>query len=244
MLRESDFPLPTEFDKAYAASDILVFETDIGQLESLQTQQMILSKAMYTDGSTVDKHLKPETYQLLQEHCAANGIPLAAIKVFKPSMIAITLTVMELMKVGMTQDGVDQRFYRRGVNDEKPIDYFESIEQQVEYIAGMGQGNEDAYIVHTIKNVKNTGQLIDDLVAAWKNGDAGKLDTLMTEELKNTANLYEQLIVERNNNWMPKIREFQATPEKEYILVGVGHLVGSDGILKMLADDGYRITQL
>ena len=112
LLRQSDFPLPIEFDKAYRASDILVLETDLGKLIQPSTQQKLMSKAMYTDGSTIDQHLSPQTYRLLDEYCSSNSIPLAAIKQFKPSIVVVTITVMELAKLGVTQEGVDLFFYQ------------------------------------------------------------------------------------------------------------------------------------
>ncbi len=76
ILRQSDFPLPQEFDKAYAASEMLVFEVDLGKANDPSVQQKLLSKAMYTDGTTVDMHLSADVYKLLNEHCVKNGIPI------------------------------------------------------------------------------------------------------------------------------------------------------------------------
>lgn len=243
-LRQSDLPLPVEFDKAYKLSDILVFETDIGQLDSLAGQHMILSKLMYTDGSTVEQHIKPETYQVLADYCAEIGVPIAGLKIFKPSMIAISLTVMEFMKMGMTQNGVDQIFYNLAVIDKKSIDTFETLEQQIGFLVAMGEGNEDDFILHTIRDIKNTTAFIEQSIKAWKQGSADELNDIINAELQKSPELYKSLIVDRNLNWMPKIRTFQKTPEIEYILVGAAHLVGQDGIIKMLEDEGYSISKL
>src|SRR5450631_1034049 len=62
VLRESDYPLPPEFARAYKASQVVVFETDIGKFQDPSTQQRLLTEAMYADGSTVDKHLSVQAY--------------------------------------------------------------------------------------------------------------------------------------------------------------------------------------
>ncbi len=40
------------------------------------------------------------------------------------------------------------------------------------------------------------------------------------------------------------IDAYQKTPQTEFILVGVGHLVGQDGIIEALRKRGYKVTRL
>lgn len=244
VLRQSDFPLPPEFDKAYKASDMLVFETDIGKLQDLSSQQKFMAKAMYADGSTLDKHLSPQVYSMLSKYCASKSIPIEALKRFKPSMVAITLTTMELMQLGVTQEGVDLIFYRQATKDRKPVEKFETVDEQITFIVGMGKDNEDALITHTIRDMKTTKQEMESLVSAWKKGDDQELSALMLAEIKKkTPKLYKELLVERSRNWLPMIDAYQKTPQKEFILVGMGHLVGPDGILEALRKNGYKVTK-
>lgn len=245
LLRQSDFPLPMEFDKAYRASDILVFETDLGKLIEPSTQQKLMSKAMYTDGSTIENHLSPQTYSLLNEYCASKGIPLAAIKQFKPSIVVVTITVMELAKLGVTQEGVDLFFYQLAARDNKTVEGLETVEEQIHFVVGMGEGNEDAFVTHSIKDLESIKQKYESMVDAWKTGDAKKLNDLMVAELKSkTPKLYKELIADRNENWLPMIDAYQKTLQKEFILVGAGHLVGPDGIVKALRKKGYKVEKL
>jgi len=67
MLRQSDFPLPPEFDRAYQDSEILVFETDIGKFNDPAIQRMLMAKVLYTDGSTIAQYLSLQTYQQLKK---------------------------------------------------------------------------------------------------------------------------------------------------------------------------------
>lgn len=245
LLRQSDFPLPREFDKAYRASDILVFETDLGKLNDPSTQQKLMFEAMYADGSTIENHLSSQTYSLLKEYCASNGIPLAALKKFKPSIIALTMTAMELAKLGVTQHGVDTFFYQLAKKDKKIVEGLETVEEQIHFIVGMGEGNEDAFITHSIRDLKSIKHEYESLVDAWKKGDAKKLNDLMFAELKTkTPKLYKELLTDRNENWLPMIDAYQKTLQKEFILVGVGHLVGPDGIVEGLRKKGYQVEKL
>jgi len=245
LLRQSDFPLPREFHTAYGASEIVVLETDIGKLKDPSTQQVLIAKAMYTDGSTIENHLSSQTYTLLNDYCAANGIPLEAIKQFKPSMVIVTITALELAKLGVTQEGVDTFFYEMAIRENKVVEGLETIEEQINFIVNMGKGIEDAFVTHSIRDLKSIKQQYEKMVKAWKKGDVEELNDLLVAQIKTkTPKLYKELIIDRNENWLPMIEAYQKTPQKEFILVGAGHLVGPDGILKALRQKGYKVGKL
>ncbi|KAA0894195.1 TraB/GumN family protein [Oryzomonas rubra] len=245
VLREKDFPLPAEFDRAYRAAQVVVFETDLGKLQAPATQQRFLAKALYSDGSTVDKHLSPKAYAALSAFSEANGLPLSTFGQFKPSMIVTTLTLMELLKMGVTQQGVDNVYYARAIADKKAVDGLETADQQIDYVVSMADGNEDEFVDYSIEDMKNMREQFGLLVGAWRTGDAGKLDELMSGEFKaRQPQLYKRLIVERNKNWLPVIEGYQKLRQTRFVLVGVAHLVGPDGIIEALRQKGYTVEKL
>ncbi|QEM67552.1 TraB/GumN family protein [Geobacter sp. FeAm09] len=245
LLREADFPLPAEFDRAYRASQVVVFETDLDKLQAPATRQRFLAKAMYGDGSTVDKHLSAKAYAALSAFSEANGIPMQSFAQFRPSMIVMTLTLMELMKMGVTQQGVDSVYHARAVADKKAVDGLETADQQIDYVVSMADGNEDAFVDYSIEDMKNMREQFALLIGAWRTGDAARLDELMSGELKTRQPaLYKRLIVERNRNWLPVIEGYQKLRQTRFVLVGVGHLVGPDGIIEALRRKGYTVDKL
>lgn len=245
LLRQSDFPLPSEFEKAYKASDILVLETDLGKFNDVTTQQKLMSKALYADGSTIDKHMSAKTYSLLDEYCTSSGIPLSKLKKFKPSIIVVTMLTVEFARLGVVQEGVDTFFYQLATNDKKIIEGLETIDEQINFIVEMGEGNEDAFITHSINDLESIKNDYENMVDAWKKGNVEKLNDLIVTELKTKMpKLYKELLTDRNDNWLPIIDAYHVTPKKEFILVGAGHLVGADGIVEALRQKGYKVEKL
>ena len=245
MLRETDYPLPSEFDKAYKASEIVVFETDIGKLQEPSTRQKLLAQFMYADGSTIDKHLSARTYGELSAYCKSNGIPLEAFKQLKPSLLIVTLTAVELMKLGVTQRGVDLFFYGLANEDRKIVKGLETVEEQINYLVSMADGNEDDFVTYSINDMKNVKQQFESLANAWRKGDAEKIDEYIVAELRTKLpHVYKKLFTDRNSKWLPMIEAYINTPETEFILVGAGHLVGSEGIIALLKKKGYTIDKL
>jgi len=245
ILRESDFPLPPEFSRAYKASKLLVFETDVAKIKDPATQQKLLTRATYADGSTIDKHLSAQAYSELSAFCQENGIPLAAVNRFRPALLISALTVMELAKAGVNQQGVDHFFYNQAIKDKKAVAGLETVDEQIEYIVTMADGHEDEFVTFSIKDMKSVTAQFAALAAAWRAGDTKKLDELMVADLKTRhPDLYRKLITDRNQNWLPMIDGFQKSSKTTFILVGVAHLVGPDGLIESLKKLGYTVDKL
>ena len=245
VLKSSDFPLPREFDIAYADSELVIFETDITGMQSPEIQQLMMSKSMYADGMTLKKALSPDTYAVLKEYCDGIGIPVASLNTLKPSIVVLTLLVIELQKLGIMNDGVDHHFFHKTAADGKKTDTFETIEEQIEFIVSMGEGNENRYLIYSIRDLKKTKQMFSTMTAAWRSGDVDKLSELFLKEMKKEfPKLYKTLFTDRNNKWLDKIETYLQTPQKEFVLVGVGHMVGEDGLIEQLKRRGYDVKQL
>jgi uncharacterized protein len=244
VLREADYPLPQEFDKAYKVSDVIVFETDIGKLEDPSAQQKMLAQAMYADGSTIDKHLSAKAYNELSAYCESNGLPLEMFKQLKPSMLISTLEVMEFMKLGITPDGVDTYFYGQANKDHKIIEELETVDEQINYVVSMADGNEDDFVTYSINDMNSLKEQFDILANAWRKGDMEKLASVNAELQTKMPGLYKKLLTDRNNKWIPLIETYMKTPQTEFILVGAAHLAGPDGIIAVLKKMGYRVDKL
>jgi uncharacterized protein YbaP (TraB family) len=244
VLRPSDYPLPVEFTKAYKDAHMLVFETQIDALKSPETQAMIVAKGMYGADMGLETVLSQQTYDNLKGYCQALGVPVASMNRLKPPLVVLTLIGLELKKLGV-REGVDQFYFAQAKKDGKKIDALESANEQIAFILSMGVGREDEFIEHSIRDLKKTSQIIDQLISAWKGGQEQELYALFVAEMKRDyPDLYKALLVDRNRAWFPKIEGFLHTPEKELVLVGVGHLVGRDGIIESLRSHGYQVTKV
>ncbi len=245
LLRASDRPFPPEFDTVYGASDILVFEVDLADVATPEFQRALLSKASYTDGRTLDQVLSAEAYRKLKEYCDENGIPLASMNQMKPGMVALSLVALELMKLGVDQEGIDLYYHGKATADDKTIQGLETIEEQIDLVTAMGDGNESAFILYNLDEMHKMGDMFDKMVAAWKTGDMDTLDDMFLEEMQQEfPKLYDMMIVERNSDWIPRIEEYLTTPATEFVLVGTAHLVGEDGVIEQLRELGYEVEQL
>jgi hypothetical protein len=68
--------------------------------------------------------------------------------------------------------------------------------------------------------------------------------TKSLSEDKRLSAIFEKVIFERNRRMVSKIEDFLRTKETYFVIVGAGHLVGSQGVIELLRGKGYLIEQL
>ena len=245
LVRASDLPLPAEFDTGFAASSQLFFETDLGKLQSPEMQQVVLTRGMFTDGTTLDKVLDPDAWKMASAYAEKAGLPLDALKALKPWLFVVMLAQIELQKLGVSDEGVDLRLYQQARDAGKKTGELEAFEQHINYLVNLGAGHESEMIKSGIDDLKEMPATINQLLAAWKAGDLATIDKYMVEDMRtNYPAIYQELLVSRNALWLPKIEAMLKTPDVEFVLVGVGHLAGKEGLVAQLKAKGYTVEQV
>lgn len=245
VLAQSDYPLPKAFEQAYQKANTLVFETDMSQMETPSFQKELITKMLFHDGRTYADVLKPDTVNQLSEYFVAKGIPAGQLQVFKPAMLAINLTMIELQSLGLADAGVDEFYRQKGLKDKKSFLFLETPLEQLDFLANMGKGYEDEMIEYTLNDIATIKANMDELKSAWRIGDNDQLYQSGAKEMKDLfPSTYQQMIVDRNNNWLPHIEKYLSSSETELVLVGALHLVGKDGVLNLLEDKGYTVIQM
>ena len=245
LLRPSDYPLPQEYEQAYQNSSQIYFETDLSAMSDLSVQTQMLQQLTYQDGRSLKGVLSNEAYAALSDYIEEAGVPLMMMEKFKPGMVVSMLQVMEFQRIGFTPEGVDAYFNTRAISDSKSIGQLETVMEQIGFLASMGEGNESEFILLSLRDLEETADLMDGMIAAWRLGNNSELADLFINEMKNEApELYNSLLRQRNLNWIPQIDQMLKDNDTEFVLVGAAHLVGDEGLLKLLELKGYQVTQL
>tara|TARA_B110000495_G_scaffold197047_1_gene206734 strand:- start:160 stop:993 length:834 start_codon:yes stop_codon:yes gene_type:complete len=245
LLRPGDYPLPDEFEEAYQASSELYFETDIAAMSDLLVQAQMLQQLTYSDDRSLRTVLSDQAYTALSAYTQTAGLPIVMLEKFKPGLLISTLQILVFQSMGFTPQGVDAFFHTRAVADGKAEGQLETVQEQIGFIAAMGEGNDSEFILLSLKDLTETGNVIDGMIGAWRSGDAQGLSELFVEDMKVEAPaLYDTLLLERNLKWIPQINRMLQDADTEFVLVGAAHIVGENGLLDLLSQEGYEINQL
>ena len=109
----------------------------------------------------------------------------------------------------------------------------------------MGEGYENSLIKQTLEDIKQLPVMMPKMITAWREGNIDNMDEYILADMREShPQVYHELLVSRNNNWMPEIEAMLKTDEVEAVFVGAGHLAGDKGLLTLLAKKGYNISQL
>ncbi|MFL0805193.1 MAG: TraB/GumN family protein [Agarilytica sp.] len=246
LLSKSDYPLPKSFNHAYQDAHVLVFETDMAAMQSFSFLMKMNQVMTFSNGQTLKSSLKAHTYNKLQQYFKHREMPAEAYALYTPVGITMLISFFELQRIGLTPEfGVDHHFATLAKKDGKPLGELETPDEHLSYIANMAAGKEDELILKTLEELEQTESIMQELKAAWKIGNHKKLNTLAIKEMKTLyPKIYASLLVERNNNWMPKIENMMKNKEVELVLVGALHLVGSEGLIQQLKQNGYKVENL
>lgn len=244
-LRDLDYPLPHEFEAAYEASSKLVFEVDISRIGDPYRAKLLQQSAMLPEDDSLSEMLSPGVYSGLARFWRRAGLPPEVMSRYKPAFVLGALQKQEFQLLEIEPDGTDLNFYMRGRTDGKKMDSLETVEEQVSFVLSIAEGEEDEYVLHSLQELSKIHHTYEALVAGWRRGDMTFLDNHFLRAMREDfPGLYKKLLMDRNSQWLQAILPFFKTREREFVLIGVAHLVGEDGILKKLSDLGYRVHQL
>lgn len=243
-LQEKDYPLPPVMENAFTNSQIVAFETDIGELENPAMAMKMLTKSQLPEGQTLENVLSPEIYKSFMKHADDSGTPGIMVERMKPAMAAMTLEIFALLKLGLNPEyGVDKHFYPLAKSAGKEIVPLETVDYQLDLITGFSKEEGELLMKSTLKEVDNIKKDLGDLVNAWREGDADKLQKLMNDAMADSPVIYKRLLTDRNHNWIPKIEEMTRGDKNAIVIVGAGHLVGKEGVVELLKKDGLKVLQ-
>ncbi|MBW2443065.1 MAG: TraB/GumN family protein [Deltaproteobacteria bacterium] len=244
VLKSDAYPLAKAIDNAYRASPKVVFETDIGGMADPAVQARMLSMGLYPEGQSLLQHISAPMRNDLQKRMTNLGLPLEQFARFKPWLLAVTLTTLELQRLGFSPAyGIDVHYFGRARADKKKIDFFESIEYQLSLLGEMGAEDQKAFLGQTLKDLEIAAEMAGDMMDYWRKGQVDKLYKLLFQSFEGYPEIEDRLLLQRNQDWAKKIETLLVEPEDVFIVVGAGHLIGPGSVVDLLKQKGYEVRQ-
>jgi uncharacterized protein YbaP (TraB family) len=237
-LRNSDYPLPAAYDRAFEASSRIVFEDD-PKAETRATKEL-LRAGTYPKGDSLRNHVDPRTYKYLRRFFALINVPEETFARYRPWLINIMLSSpsSEHWRLGVEQ------YLERRAKGSKPISGLESPREHNSFFVDLSDREAEALLLILFINAGQTEADVGDIVRAWRRGDADGLLRIVRDEFRDFPSLGRRLIDQRNLTWVPRIEEYLRSGRTYFVVVGAGHMGGPNGLLALLRGRGYTIEQL
>lgn len=262
----SIYPLDNLIKNAYEGASYLAVEADVTQ--DTDGIQYMSAKAVFSDGSTLDKHVSAETYKLFADAMEKAGISKDVYKTLKPWYAALLLQNLNLSEASYSANlGLDVYFLSEAAKTQKPVLQVEGIKFQVDMFDSFAPELQEEFLLGTLKgnegqagsetggqNGKDTAanaqaQMMQSLLHYWSTGDAkefGKLIARSNEEEAGESEFNRIFWDERNKNMFLTVEKYldDSAGHSYFVVVGAGHLFGDTGVLKELEKAGYTLEQL
>ncbi len=245
-LKKEVYPLDEKIEKAFDQSNVLGVEANLDNTSKMDVQKLVES-AFYSGDETLEKRVAPEAYELVKKQLTELGASLEAANKYRPWFLALSLASLEVLKLGFDPNyGIDRYFLSKATEKKKIVE-LESLEYQIKLLSTLSEKEQELFLLYTLKDINVLEQELDKLVKAWSVGDDKGIESIMTKSLKEDKRLtpvYEKLVIERNKKMASKIEDYLKEKETYFVIVGAGHLVGSQGIIELLKSKGFVVEQL
>lgn len=234
-----------EIADAFANAETIWFEAPAVDPDA-QTQviQLVTQYGLNEPGNPLSAQLSEEAQALLNEIVSGIGIGAASLEPMRPWLAAMTVSVSYIQSQGYeATSGVEYVLWGEASEAGKQIAYFETLEQQVRFLADLPPEIEVAYLEQMLQDFEGAGDELDQLVTAWETGDIATIDAVMNGDTRMAApEVHETLLVGRNLNWIQTIKETLAGSGSHFMAIGAAHIAGPEGVVELLRSEGFEIA--
>lgn len=230
-------------DAAFDASQNVIFE--ISNPDDQSALMPLIQQYGLSPQTPLSSLLTPEELADLDVAARTVGGSAAQFDPLRPWLVALSLSVAPLTKAGYDPaSGVELILKHRAEEAGKPVTGLETIDRQVEILAGLSQETQLAFLRATLEDFDEATTELDTLVNAWAEGDVETINRVGVLEMRTASQeIYDALLTRRNTVWADQIQSILAGSGVTFIAVGSAHLAGDDSVQEILEARGVEVTR-
>ena len=156
--------------------------------------------------------------------------------------VAIALAGAIYRRAGASSEGGVEAVISAAVPPNVSRKAFETPDQQLSLFDGSTMADQIASLRETMDEIETQPDTFQDLVRAWSLGDTKGLERETAALRRASPALYRRLVSERNAAWVTTLAERLQGRGRTVVIVGVGHLIGHDGVPARLRALGYSVS--
>ncbi len=237
LLPQDAFEIKDKVKEAFNSSEQIVLELD---MDDPSMQMKMMQNAAMKGGVTLDQVFSEEEYDAVSNAVKEQmGVGLEMLNTMKPFIISSML-------IGTLIEGppasYEMTFVQMAKEKELEIIGLETVEDQMAIFDKIPYEEQAKDVVEMVQNQEEVRQEFAKMVEAYANEDIDGLYDIIDEYADTEAEM-DEMIVKRNQRWIPLIGEF-ASEKTSFFGVGAGHLGGSEGVINLLKEAGYTVTPI
>ncbi|MEM6476749.1 MAG: TraB/GumN family protein [Pseudomonadota bacterium] len=228
-----------KIESAIAGADMLLVE--IADLEDRDAIADVFAELGTTHGlppllQRVPPSERPALRDLMED-AGADPSNFSAIETW-----AAALMLTRAGSLGSAENGVDLVLAREF--KDRDILEFEGAAAQLTVFDELAEEDQRVLLSAVVQDVETHEEDSAALLSAWLSGDEEALESFTTTGAMADKEVRDALLVNRNRAWLGKLAGLLKGEEKPLVAVGAAHLVGPDGLPKMLEARGYTVRRV
>ena len=234
---------PPALTKALAAADDLWFELPIDATSEADTGQLALKAGVLPPDQSLFKLLPPKDAEQMTRVAAAYNVSPALLDRLQPWLAEISLAGAAYRKADADAASGVERTISAMATAKAQRHAFETPAEQITMLSAGTMDEQIASLRETMQEMEDKPDEFQVLVKAWVDGDIATLDHEALDPVrKASAGLYQRLVSDRNARWAKVLDARLKGHGRTVVVVGVGHLLGPDGVPARLRALGYSVT--
>lgn len=234
---------PKALDRALAEAQDLWFELPSGPAAEAEVARLAATLGILPPGQSLFRLLPAEDAALLMKVARTYGVEPANLDRLEPWLAEVALAGAAYRKSGAdTANGVEAQVSGSAPESIRR-EAFETPAQQIRLFDEAPLPEQLASLRETLRELDTDPQAYDKLVRAWMAGDVRGLDEEALQPLRQASpSVFRRLVSDRNARWVDALDLRLKGRGKTVVVVGVGHLVGDEGLPARLRALGYSVT--
>lgn len=205
-----------------------------------------LNKAMHLPaGKKISDYLSADEYsRLLALFESEFKIGRARFEKEYATLIPLALSIsMTRLSLGEKLKFYDLELLKIAKRKELEAFNLEPIEREAQAIQSYPMADQVQALNHSVANFDTQKREYIELQAAFVQGNIDLVFVKTLHPTENNPQFIESYYFRRNEEWLPKIEKMMAE-QPTFIAVGVGHLEGERGLVRLLQKRGYQLKPL
>ena len=233
---------PRQLKRAVAGAKEIWFEIPLDNASMAAASLAAETQGLQPPGQTLSAQLDPADRARLITLAQTYAVPMEELDHLKPWLAEIRLSVASYRDLGASRDlGVEHQILE-GARPDARQRAFETPEEQIGYLAQGALPDQIASLEETFGELEAGPATFQRLIRAWMAGDLKALSAEALEPLaKASPAIYRTMVAERNAHWLQAVLTRLGQPGDAVMVVGVGHLIGPDGLPALLRAKGIRV---
>jgi hypothetical protein len=236
------------FDTALATVDVIVGEVNPDDLQSDSTEAKMAAAMIAPADSTLSRVLAPDIFTRLDSILKdlSGGMTRAkAFERFKPVAVSAFIEVLIPTRDtnNVTDKHIEQAIEERAVARGAQILSLETADEQITSIFNNPISDQARELTETVTQWDESLDEVETFNSDYLSQNISGIERAFADDKSISVEDRSRLVTDRNNRWMPRIKAIIDTMPA-LIYVGVGHLVGDQGLITLLRRDGYEVMPI